>query len=79
MLEELRGLPDELAQEPSMFVEHPSECQRRPSALVGHRYEDVGMLLEERRKPSELVGAPETQREMPSSFAGMLSAFGQQP
>jgi hypothetical protein len=58
MLEELRGHPDELAQEPSAFAEHPSERQRRPSALVRHRYEDVGILPEERRKPSELVGKP---------------------
>jgi hypothetical protein len=59
MLDELRGHPDELAQEPSMFVEHPSERQRRPSPFVGRRFEDVGMLPEERRQPSELVGEPE--------------------
>jgi hypothetical protein len=56
MLDELRGHPDELAKEPSMFVEHPSERQRRPSPFVGRRFEDVGMLLEERRTLSKLVG-----------------------
>ena len=79
MLEELRGCPDELAQEPSVFVEHPSELLRHLSPFVGHRFEDVGMLFEERQTLSKLVGEPEKQREMPSLFARMLSVFGQQP
>jgi hypothetical protein len=58
MLEELRGCPDELAQEPSVFVEHPSELLRHLSPFVGRRFEDVGMLTEERQQPSELAGEP---------------------
>jgi hypothetical protein len=71
MLNKPRG-PDELEEMPSMFVKHPSEWQRHPSPFVGHRFEDVGMLTEERRKLSVFVGKPEIQREMPSSFEGML-------
>jgi hypothetical protein len=58
MLDELRGHPDDLAEMPSVFVEHPSERQRRPSPFVWCRCEDVGMLPEERQQPSELAGEP---------------------
>ena len=79
MLEELRGCPNELAELLSMFLEHPSELLRHLSPFEGRRFEDVGMLFEERQTLSKLVGEPETQREMPSLFARMLSVFGQQP
>ena len=52
--------------------------QRYPSPFVEPPYEDVGMLSEERRRLSGLVGEPETRGERPSSCAGMLSVFGQQ-
>ena len=52
--------------------------QRYPSPFVERPYEDVGMLPEERRRLSGLVGEPETRGERPSSCAGMLSVFGQQ-
>jgi hypothetical protein len=52
--------------------------RRRRSACEGRLCEDVGILAEERQKPSGLVGQPETQGETPSSRAGMLAVLGLQ-
>src|SRR5208282_3347497 len=52
------------------------DSRRRQYAFAGLPYEDHGMLHEERRKPSELVGEPETHGETPSAYAGTLSVFG---
>jgi hypothetical protein len=61
MPDDLRGVPDELAWELSVFVGLPSVDGRYPYLRVGHSYKEVGMLSERVREHSELVREPDSQ------------------